>query len=194
MLVLAGRAQRGNWLPLWTPGHPDSVRPAPQAHSGTRPVTDAKKTRSAQTGFLLYAVTGLRSSTHSNGEDAALMALVHFHGSMDLTLLWAGSCGSLPAGDPSPGEEKERCESREASFEPRNLFGPYCLAFRNSQLLTRCSLLFPCLATPVTLPSAASLRSDRLQASSHRVVPGRGRAEGNHIPASDAGRFCQTNR
>ena len=56
-----------NATPLWTPPRPDSVRPAPQAHSGTRPVTDAKKTRSAQTGFLLYAVTGLRSSTHSNG-------------------------------------------------------------------------------------------------------------------------------
>ena len=53
--------------PRLRPPCPDSVRPAPRAHSGTRPVTDAKKTRSAQTGFLLYAVTGLRSSTHSNG-------------------------------------------------------------------------------------------------------------------------------
>lgn len=55
--------------PRLRPPRPDSVRPAPRAHSGTRPETDAKKTRSAQTGFLLYAVTGLRSSTHSNGKE-----------------------------------------------------------------------------------------------------------------------------
>ena len=67
VLVLAGRAQRGNWLPLWTPRHPDSVRPAPRVHFGTHNLKDTKKTRSAQTGFLLYAFRLLRSSTHSTG-------------------------------------------------------------------------------------------------------------------------------
>ena len=54
--------------PPLPPPYPDSVRPAPRAHSGTHDLADAKKTRSAQTGFLLYAARSLRSSTHSNGE------------------------------------------------------------------------------------------------------------------------------
>ena len=106
--------------PLGSPP-PRAARPAPQAHSGTRPVTDAKKTRSAQTGFLLYAVTGLRSSTHSNGEDAARMALAFLYRENV-----QGCCRS--ASYSLRSERREFCGSR--GF----LFAGMALTFTSSRL------------------------------------------------------------
>ncbi len=141
--------------PRLRPPCPDSVRPAPQAHSGTRPVPDAQKTRSAQTGFLLCAVTGLRSSTHSNGEDAVRMSLVRFHRANA-----EGCCRSLPASDPSPSEVR----IPEASFESRV-----------SKIKTQTRILYAGFAFRNSLHSFPRLGSDREQASYSLRSPLRGR-------------------
>ncbi len=141
--------------PRLRPPCPDSVRPAPQAHSGTRPVPDAQKTRSAQTGFLLCAVTGLRSSTHSNGEDAVRMSLVRFHRANA-----EGYCRSLPASDPSPSDVR----IPEASFESRV-----------SKIKTQTRILYAGFAFRNSLHSFPRLGSDREQASYSLRSPLRGR-------------------